>query len=73
MPLNKETKPNQRELNVILSRIKNRKAAGLDKIPPKTRKSTTYFPDTVTLYMPRNEETYGQKAAFSELQRTMKV
>ena len=41
----------QEELNSVLRQNKNRKAAGLDEIPPevwKTRNSTTYCPNTAT-------------------------
>ena len=40
----------QEELNSVLRKIENRKAAGLDKIPPevwKTRNPMTYCFDTI--------------------------
>ena len=46
----------QAELDIILTKMKKRKAGGLDEIPPeisKTRNSMTYCFDTVTSFITR--------------------
>ena len=47
----------QEELDVVLTKIKNRKAAGLDEIPPEVWKTnlTTYCSNTATLYIIRTQ------------------
>ena len=43
----------QEELDIVRTKIKNRKAVSLDKIPPEVWNSMTYYSDTTTLYITR--------------------
>ena len=48
----------QEELNSLLRKIKNRKVAGLDEIPPevwKTRNSMTYCSNTAMPYITKTQ------------------
>ena len=49
----------QEELDSVLRKIKNRKAAGLDEIPPEVWNLTTYSSDTAMQYITRTIDRWA--------------